>query len=326
MKVLLILVIFVAIASIGIITSSILAEEPLSPKKQVAQGIAPENVICKEGLELIIRHNGSPACVKPDTAEKLEKRSSMPLKPILKPIEVLIDSFEDCVDAGNPVMESYPRQCRTSDGKHFVESIPMQTTQYCSGGARCIIGTVTRIVDGDTIYVDGQSIRFALASAPELAESGGANAKNFVERLCPVGSSAIVDEDDGQTQGSYGRIIGLIYCNGVNLNESVLDVGHAIIDERFCSSSEFIANSWVKRHGCAPKPTYSSVPKASIEPKISVEPKLEKPSCDPSYPDVCIPSYPPDLDCDEISYKNFRVLPPDPHRFDGDKDGIGCES
>ncbi|KAG2478120.1 MAG: putative Excalibur domain protein [Nitrosopumilales archaeon] len=49
-------------------------------------------------------------------------------------------------------------------------------------------------------------------------------------------------------------------------------------------------------------------------------------SCDPSYPDVCIPVYPPDLDCGEIPYSNFRVVGDDPHRFDGDKDGIGCES
>lgn len=49
-------------------------------------------------------------------------------------------------------------------------------------------------------------------------------------------------------------------------------------------------------------------------------------NCDPSYPDVCIPVYPPDLDCGEISFKRFKVLQPDPHRFDGDKDGIGCES
>ncbi len=48
--------------------------------------------------------------------------------------------------------------------------------------------------------------------------------------------------------------------------------------------------------------------------------------CDLSYPDVCIASYPPDLDCGEIGYSNFKVVPPDPHRFDGDKDGIGCES
>jgi len=49
-------------------------------------------------------------------------------------------------------------------------------------------------------------------------------------------------------------------------------------------------------------------------------------NCDSSYPDVCIIPYPPDLDCGEIGYSNFRVVGSDPHGFDGDKDGIGCES
>lgn len=37
---------------------------------------------------------------------------------------VAISSFTECVAAGNAVMESYPRQCRTVDGKLFVEEIP----------------------------------------------------------------------------------------------------------------------------------------------------------------------------------------------------------
>lgn len=48
--------------------------------------------------------------------------------------------------------------------------------------------------------------------------------------------------------------------------------------------------------------------------------------CDPSYPTVCIPPPPPDLDCPDIPHRNFLVLLPDLHRFDGDHDGIGCES
>jgi hypothetical protein len=48
--------------------------------------------------------------------------------------------------------------------------------------------------------------------------------------------------------------------------------------------------------------------------------------CDPAYPTVCIPPPPPDLDCADIPYRRFTVLPPDPHHFDGDHDGIGCES
>ncbi|HEY4499195.1 MAG TPA: Gmad2 immunoglobulin-like domain-containing protein [Candidatus Paceibacterota bacterium] len=34
-----------------------------------------------------------------------------------------ITSFEKCVAAGNPVMESYPRQCRTPGGENFTEPI-----------------------------------------------------------------------------------------------------------------------------------------------------------------------------------------------------------
>lgn len=49
-------------------------------------------------------------------------------------------------------------------------------------------------------------------------------------------------------------------------------------------------------------------------------------NCDPSYPDVCIRPYPPDLDCPEVQYTDFKVLPPDPHNFDREEDGIGCES
>ncbi|HEY5735807.1 MAG TPA: ABC transporter substrate-binding protein [Nitrosopumilus sp.] len=32
----------------------------------------------------------------------------------------IIDSFEDCVEAGYPIMESFPEQCMTDDGKVFV--------------------------------------------------------------------------------------------------------------------------------------------------------------------------------------------------------------
>ena len=48
--------------------------------------------------------------------------------------------------------------------------------------------------------------------------------------------------------------------------------------------------------------------------------------CDPSCPTVCIQPPPPDLDCGDVPYRRFQVLPPDPHNFDGDADGVGCES
>lgn len=34
-----------------------------------------------------------------------------------------IRNFQECIEAGNPVMESYPRQCRSQEGQTFVEEL-----------------------------------------------------------------------------------------------------------------------------------------------------------------------------------------------------------
>lgn len=49
-------------------------------------------------------------------------------------------------------------------------------------------------------------------------------------------------------------------------------------------------------------------------------------NCHSSYPDFCIPPPPPDLDCADVNGSNFTVVGSDPHGFDGDGDGRGCES
>ena len=289
--------------------------------------------------------------------------------------------------------------------KQTAETLPLD----CSGSAGCISGYVTDIVDGDTIKVDGQSIRFALANTPEYGEAGYDQATKFIGTICPRGSAVLVDEDDGQTQRSFGRIIAVVYCNNINLNQAVLEQGFAEISTKFCSVSEFSGESWAQKHGCStslvseylengctrdypylwsdglcydePEPECPethpylweddfcySVPEylengCHIDypylwsdelcynlpeflengcPRaypyiwsdglcydgpeyVYDEPVDTTPSCDPSYPDVCIPPYPPDLDCDEIGYSNFRVTGYDPHGFDADYDGIGCE-
>ena len=43
-----------------------------APKKQLKKGIPIEDITCKVGLNLIIRNNGAPACVKPTTAERFQ--------------------------------------------------------------------------------------------------------------------------------------------------------------------------------------------------------------------------------------------------------------
>ncbi|OGI76259.1 hypothetical protein A3C67_03125 [Candidatus Nomurabacteria bacterium RIFCSPHIGHO2_02_FULL_42_19] len=55
------------------------------------------------------------------------------------PDESAISSFEECVAAGYPVMESYPRQCRTPEGVLFVENVENPTPAPVATGG-CFVG------------------------------------------------------------------------------------------------------------------------------------------------------------------------------------------
>jgi micrococcal nuclease len=193
-------------------------------------------------------------------------------------------------------------------------------TLNCSGSAKCVLETVTRIVDGDTLYTTNYKIRLSLTDTPEINESGYSTATSFTGKMCPIGSSILIDQDDKQHYDAYGRLLANVYCDGKSLNSALLYNGYANILTEYCSTSEFSDEIWAQDFGCGAKPT------PSIQPTTESSTSQTSKSCDPSYPDFCIPSSPPDLDCKDISQKKFTVLQPDPHRFDGDKDGIGCES
>ncbi|MFQ6135495.1 MAG: thermonuclease family protein [Nitrososphaerales archaeon] len=120
----------------------------------------------------------------------------------------------------------------------------------CRGSALCYRGVVTQIIDGDTIQVDDYWIRLALVNTPEIGEVGYLEAKEFTGTLCPVGSNVLVDEDDGQTERSFGRIVAVVFCGGTNLNAELVKSGHAGILINFCSISEFKDDSWAKSAGC----------------------------------------------------------------------------
>jgi micrococcal nuclease len=204
----------------------------------------------------------------------------------------------------------------------LVSSTYSASAQYtCQGTALCITGKVTQIVDGDTIYLKYYKIRLSLTDTPEKGEKGFKEATSFTKKLCPIGSTITVDQDDKQKKDVYGRVLGKVFCSGKVLNSELLYNGHANISVQYCAKSEFSKETWAQKYGCG---TTTKELKQQI-PKESKTPTANENQCDSSYPDVCIPPYPPDLDCGDIPYKNFRVLPPDPHRFDGDKDGIGCE-
>jgi endonuclease YncB( thermonuclease family) len=143
----------------------------------------------------------------------------------------------------------------TDDGGNRSDSLPLSPlTQIgdCKGSADCFRGTVSAIVDGDTIDVNNVRIRLSMVNTPERGEAGYNEATEITESVCPVGGNALVDEDDGQKEGSYDRLIGVVYCSGStkSLNQILLKEGKAIVYEEFCSVSEFANDGWVTDFGC----------------------------------------------------------------------------
>ena len=124
---------------------------------------------------------------------------------------------------------------------------------FCEPPEECWYGAVDEIIDGDTVIIKNKPVRLALVDAPEYDNNGWEEAKEFISSLCPLGSGAIVDPDDGQTEGSYGRDVGIVYCyNGdgkgyKNVNLELVENNLAIVDKYYCNVSEFAGEEWT---GC----------------------------------------------------------------------------
>lgn len=188
--------------------------------------------------------------------------------------------------------------------------IPPQTPQ---------LGLVTKVVDGDTIRVllDGkeEKVRYIGIDAPESTTTQEAFGKEATKRNAQLVRNQIVElyRDVSETD-RYGRLLRYVVTNSIFVNLKLIEEGYAKAvtypPDVACATIFLYAERTARELG---KGLWAS---ATPSPA---------PSCDAAYPDVCIPSPPPDLSCSDITFRNFRVLPPDPHGFDQDGDGLGCD-
>ncbi|ADC64647.1 nuclease (SNase domain protein) [Ferroglobus placidus DSM 10642] len=222
-----------------------------------------------------------------------------------------------------------------------------QTDQPIIYGQKYLV-KVLDVIDGDTMDVlfngKKERVRFLGVDTPEKSASDnkpyeydsitdlqclanwGMKAKEFTGKL--EGKYVYIEFDElAGLRGYYGRLLAYVYLqNGTDFTAELVKKGYAraYTEGEFKKEQEYVRyqeKAMAERLGlwsCMPAPTTTATPTPATT--------TTTPNCDPSYPDVCIPPPPPDLDCKDIPYRNFRVLPPDPHHFDGDGDGIGCES
>lgn len=107
--------------------------------------------------------------------------------------------------------------CGGSDG---VSSPPVSGEGYCSvpTGALRIAGKVTSVHDGDTITVNGQSIRLGSIDAPELAQAYGLQARDHLSARV-LGQQVTVTYAE---KDQYDRVLGTVFtadCSNVNLSQ-----------------------------------------------------------------------------------------------------------
>ena len=211
-----------------------------------------------------------------------------------------------------------------------------------------IPAALASVTDGDTIDVmlDGrlESVRLVGVDAPETGgpyrdiECYGQEGTAFLEWLLAADGELFV-EQDVEDRDQYGRLLRWVWLDLGNgevylLNEAVLRAGHG---ERFRNTpnrryvDELIeAEEFAQYYGlglwgaCETGfvPIFNAPPMA---PPVAAPAPLPETACDPAYPEICIPSPPPDLSCRDVPHSRFRVLPPDPHGFDGNRDGVACE-
>jgi micrococcal nuclease len=220
--------------------------------------------------------------------------------------------------------------------------------------------TVSSVTDGDTIrvrFADGHEdkVRLILIDSPETVDPNtpeecfGKRASEYTsDRLSP--GTKIWLERDVSDRDQYGRLVRYVWWNDGSghadlLNERIVRDGVAVLstyppdvkyEQRIKAAQDAAVAANAGLWGACGGPNTPANPPApaSVRHTSSVSSGSAQNApvntgggggCDPSYPGVCIPPPPPDLDCGDISYRGFTVLPPDPHHFDGDHDGIGCE-
>jgi len=233
-------------------------------------------------------------------------------------------------------------------GQHYYRWRYEQLGQVPQDAGVYELATVTNVVDGDTIdvrFADGQTARVRLigVDTPEVhgeVECYGPAASQFTTEWLN-GKQVALERDVSETD-RYGRLLRYVWVGPYLFNELLVREGYAGVatyppDVKYTwrfveverAAREEQAGLWGAclvspvGGGQEPAPAPPSTPAPIPSPTPTPPPST---NCDPSYPDVCIPPPPPDLDCGDIPYRNFTVLPPDPHRFDPDRDGVGCEA
>lgn len=239
-----------------------------------------------------------------------------------------------------PSSTSVPPTTAAPPSTTTTQTTPTTATQPVSSTAGTAEFMVRSITDGDTLVLsDGRRLRLAQVDAPETNECFGSESTKALSALAAGKTVTLRRPPTGPATDRYGRTLADVYVGGASVNEALVRNGDAEWYESFAHEDANLAErlrnaeneAKEARRGlwsaCA-APAAATASSATEPSTTTAKPAAASGSnCDPAYPDDCIPPPPPDLNCAHIGRK-VRVdhRYGDPHGFDRDKDGWGCES
>ena len=232
-----------------------------------------------------------------------------------------------CSEASDPVLEQ-----ATATKPLVITATPLPTVALTASPTSSATTAprdetrVIRVIDGDTIEIEGgQRVRYIGMDTPEDTSVRECFGEQATRRNRELVEGRLVElERDVSETDRFGRLLRYVWVDGEMVNRVLVAEGLALVAtfppdvkylESFLELQELARSSglglWSACVDAGRVPTSTSSSPGD--------------NCDPSYPDVCIPPPPPDLNCPDILYANFRVVGSDPHGFDGDNDGRACE-
>jgi micrococcal nuclease len=218
-------------------------------------------------------------------------------------------------------------------------------TQVASGAPGAPAAVVSSVADGDTLTLaNGQRVRLLQIDTPETGECYAREARAALLALAPIGSRVVLESDSRlDSRDRHGRLLRYVRRDATNVNLELVRRGAAAPyfyrGERGRYASRLLAAAQGARS--ARRGLWGASPGAVLDPDRQVDTgrcgsgstavPLVPPTrhCDPGYAGACVPPSPPDLDCADLRALGLdlpvRVTGSDPHRLDGDGDGLGCE-
>lgn len=196
--------------------------------------------------------------------------------------------------------------------------------------AAATTATVISTGDGDTLRLQlngtATTIRLACIDAPESNQAFGTDASARLAQLLPDGTPVTLRAVETDR---YGRTVAEVYKDDQSVGLQLIAEGYAVIYDRYLNSCAESRDDYLQAEARAEAAKLNFWSQANpVMPWDFQQGEQAADTASSTALPACVSD---DCDCGDFSTQEqaqavLNAFPGDPHRLDGDDDGIPCES